>query len=303
VAVKKNILLFILAFGVFNKGVCSDIIADEVDYYQLAEKYSIGKEVERDFNKAVEYYMKAYENGNEESVIKLCGLYGFGAMDESMAAEMCQIAAKKDPIVSQYNLGFLYFAGIGVKRDVKKAMELFQYPAEQGHTSAEFGLGVIYLFEPEGEQNCHEALHWLKLAADNHYYEALYVLGMVYFQGKCVKQDHHKAFEFFTKAANPFYEKRPNKLVDFYDDKGETKSQNILAGMYYYGYGTDVNLDRAFYWFSKAAEQNYPEAIRNLAEFYANGVIVERDLKKADELYKKADEIERKEAETKRVQR
>jgi TPR repeat protein len=302
----KKIVLLVLVFGIFSKGIYADadteITADEIDYYQLAEKYYEGKQVKRDFSRAAEYYKKAYEDGNEDSAARLCAIYffetalnnGIGVDREAgIAAEMCAVAAENGDMHSQNNLGILYVMGVGVERDIKKAMEYFSASAKQGNTTAQHTFGVMSLGGAEIEQDCDAAIYWLNLAAQEHNYNALYMLGRLYFKGECVQQDYSKAFEFFTKASNPFNKKRSdNSVMTLYDNRGYAKAQDVLGAMYFFGYGTEVNPDMAFYWISKAAEQNQPNAIRNLAGFYENGVVVEKDLKKAEELRNKADELQ-----------
>jgi TPR repeat protein len=47
-------------------------------------------------------------------------------------------------------------------------------------------------------------------------------------------------------------------------EKGDSKSQYFMGEMHEYGLGTPPNLDEAFKWYAKAAEQGNPLAIRKL---------------------------------------
>ncbi|EXX52258.1 Skt5p [Rhizophagus irregularis DAOM 197198w] len=63
-----------------------------------------------------------------------------------------------------------------------------------------------------------------------------------------------------------------------------------LAKRYYNGEGTEKNLEKAFYWYQKAAENGYEKAMHNLAICYVNGEGTEKNLEKAFYWYQKAAE-------------
>ncbi|CAB4373554.1 unnamed protein product [Rhizophagus irregularis] len=54
-----------------------------------------------------------------------------------------------------------------------------------------------------------------------------------------------------------------------------------LAICYYNGKGTEMNLEKAFHWCQKAAENGYINAMFNLAMHYKNGEGTEMNLEKA----------------------
>ena len=47
---------------------------------------------------------------------------------------------------AQLNLGNLYYSGVGVAKDEKKAVENFQLAAAQGHALAQYSLGECYVY-------------------------------------------------------------------------------------------------------------------------------------------------------------
>lgn len=55
-----------------------------------------------------------------------------------------------------------------------------------------------------------------------------------------------------------------------------------------YGEGTEKDMFAAFDHYQKAAEQNLPQAMNNLAFFYESGIVVAQDQDKADELCRQA---------------
>ncbi|RIA87949.1 hypothetical protein C1645_827104 [Glomus cerebriforme] len=63
-----------------------------------------------------------------------------------------------------------------------------------------------------------------------------------------------------------------------------------LALCYYNGEGTEKNLEKAFYWYQKVAENGNEIAMNNLATRYKNGEGTEKNLEKAFYWYQKAAE-------------
>ncbi|EXX50137.1 hypothetical protein RirG_273700 [Rhizophagus irregularis DAOM 197198w] len=56
---------------------------------------------------------------------------------------------------------------------------------------------------------------------------------------------------------------------------------NNLAIFYENGEGIEKNLEKAFHWYQKAAENGNENAMNNLAICYESGEGIEKDLKKA----------------------
>ncbi|RIA78640.1 hypothetical protein C1645_842787 [Glomus cerebriforme] len=71
----------------------------------------------------------------------------------------------------------------------------------------------------------------------------------------------------------------------------QTDAMNNLAIFYENGFGTEENLEKAFYWYQKAAENGNSDAMCNLAIFYENGFGTEENLEKAFYWCQKAAEI------------
>ncbi len=55
-----------------------------------------------------------------------------------------ELAKQGDPR-AQYNLGFMYYEGLGVSKDSKEAFKWFRLAAEQRQGRAQHSLGVMYL--------------------------------------------------------------------------------------------------------------------------------------------------------------
>ncbi|CAB4380462.1 unnamed protein product [Rhizophagus irregularis] len=68
---------------------------------------------------------------------------------------------------------------------------------------------------------------------------------------------------------------------------------NSLAICYENGEGTEKNLEKAFYWYQRAAENDVKEAMFNLAKCYKNAKGTEENLEKAFYWYQKGVESDK----------
>lgn len=84
-----------------------------------------------------------------------------------------QAAATNGDSVAQYNLGNIYYEGLGVRRSHKKAMEWWNKSSLQGYAPAQYNLGELY-FTGEGiKRDFVEGCKWLKTAASQGHIDAV----------------------------------------------------------------------------------------------------------------------------------
>src|SRR5947199_223080 len=91
-------------------------------------------------------YQKVAEQGyaNAQCNLGACYSYGTGVeKDEQKAVEWFKKAAEQGYAYGQYNLGWCYEKGVGVKQDEQKAVELYEKAAEQGYVKAQ---NKVYFF-------------------------------------------------------------------------------------------------------------------------------------------------------------
>ena len=134
-----NVLILSLSLGLTLPAVSADFATtqalaeqDDADaQYRLGFKYYMGKGDGQDYFKALEWYLKAANQGN---------------------------------VKAQNNLGELYNKGKGVEQDSAKAFEWYLKAAEQGDAKGQFNAGALY-HKGEGiEQSDSKAIEWyLKL--------------------------------------------------------------------------------------------------------------------------------------------
>ena len=83
--------------------------------------------------------------------------------------------------------------------DVPDFQETLQV-AEQGNAKAQFNLGWMYANGQGVRQDDAQAVQWFGKAAEQGLAEAQYNLGLMYYHGRGIRQNHNLAKEWFGKA-------------------------------------------------------------------------------------------------------
>lgn len=268
---------------------------DAESQYQLGDFYASGSNrhenaygIKQDWDKAVEWYGKAGEQGHAEAKNGLANArYELGvnslngrdseenwkkAVDcfEKIQNELDSLDIDNDKkvfvknllladqgnIESQYLLGVCFIKGISVKKNTKKAVKWYKKAADHGYAKAQYKLGVLYSSSSSSdiEQNWQTAAYWFKKASDQGYAKAQFQLGMCLAAGKGVTIDWHKAVELFAKAA----------------DQGLADAQYRLGMCYMKGTGIDLDREKAQYWLEKAKDKGHSEAKTKLWRYFPN---------------------------------
>jgi TPR repeat protein/serine/threonine protein kinase len=192
--------------------------------------------------------------------------------DLRKAVELYQKAADQGNSVAQNSLGYLYEKGTGVTKDLSKAVELYQKAADQGNAVAQTALGYRYENGTGVAKDLSKAVELYRKAADQGNAAGQNNLGICYENGTGVAKDLSKAVELYQKAA----------------DQGSAFAQNNLGICYENGTGVAKDLSKAVELYQKAADQGSADGQNNLGICYENGTGVAKDLSKAVELYRKA---------------
>lgn len=112
--------------------------------------------------------------------------------------EILQKGALAGDAYAQLNLGAAYDNGIGVKRDIEKALHWYQQAAEQGLAEAQFNLAHLLVTE---EISSVAAAEWMQKAAEQGMTDAEYLLGVIYAEGLGVAMNKPEARVWLQKAA------------------------------------------------------------------------------------------------------
>ena len=145
--------------------------------YDLGRVYSTEKSGLKDDEKSFKFYEKA--------------LQGFIQIEP--------IAKKIKPYL-QYQIGMIYFQGLGNSVDNKKVVGYFEKSAELGNQYAKRLLAFEYINGKKFEQDIEKGIALLTECADSGDAFSCYKLGNLYLKGEIINQDLDKAEKYLLSA-------------------------------------------------------------------------------------------------------
>lgn len=162
------------------------------------------------------YRVKAMQ-GDPLYQAKLAGCYSDSkgvAWDMEQAVLWLRKAAEQGHTPSQYNLAFVFYAGVGlyttegqpdigpryVKQNRGEAVKWFRKAADGGHASSQAYLGRCYEIGQGVTKDQGEAIKWWHKAAEQGNAMALNCIGACYDNGDGVAKDEVEAYAYFNLA-------------------------------------------------------------------------------------------------------
>ena len=253
------------------------------------------------YKKAFECFVKAANLGYAKAQEKVGEYYMRGkgvGIDHHKAFEFFQKAADQGNEMAQYHLGICYKDGLGCKPSISAACRYFEESSKKGNSNAAYNLGLIY--STSGKKN--ESFPFLKYAAENGHAIAQYMVGILYEKGVGTEIDLKKAKEFLMMSAYNNNDQGQLCLGRFYKrhfprDKKKmkiafelfTKSANQGNNQAFFElalcYESKGDYQEMFKYLKKASNSNNPAAQFRLACFYFQGRFIEKNEKKAFELF------------------
>jgi TPR repeat protein len=205
--------------------------------------------------------------------------------DESI--EQLTAAAGKGDADAQYRLGQAYVRGIGVKKDLTKALEFIKQAADQGHAEAIGGVGYFHANGFGVKKDLAAAAEWFRKGAEKGGAKAQLNYGQALLNGRGVPTDEAGGLKWIEKALalglphawfikGEFYYHGIHGHQQSYTkarehlqkaaDADHASAENMLGSMYQEGLGEPADLAKAEYWFRKSAEQGDPKGMSNLGQ-------------------------------------
>lgn len=171
-----------------------------------------------------------------------------------------------------FNLGNLYEDGLGVSRDLARAVAYYQRGADQGSDKAAFRLGFLYWFGAPGlpPDRAKARPHLVRLAASGDQDAQRYL-----------REENIKASD---------DERSPSAIATLIQSAqaGDIRAQTKLAWNYEAGRGVPRDLALAAEWFQRAAAGGDGEAMYALSVMHATGAGRPRDAMQADHWLKRS---------------
>lgn len=257
---------------------------DDDGMWRLGVCFSMGRGVDKDYNKAYEWFSNSAKKNNANGIFGLGKIYYFGLgvnKNYLEAATLFKTAANLNQKGAMWRLGHCYEYGHGVEKNLKMAHDWYKKSAELGSSEGQWRLGQCYRYSRGAPRNIKEALKWYKKAADQGHEKAKEVYDQL----------NNNSFEIYTDGCTHIKNKEYKEAYEVFRSMSlDAYGQNGLGVCYAYGYFVEKDMEKAAYWFLKAARGGLGVAQFNIANCYYNGNGVNEDRKLAFHWYKKADE-------------
>ena len=183
-----------------------------------------------------------------------------------------RLAADQGLEDAQTNLVMFYLNGIGVEKNLEKAVFWAKKLAKSGEAFAQLNFGFMYLNGTGVKQDHTKGYEWVKKSAKQNFERAQLVLGELYERGVGVKEDAKAAAEWYLKAAK----------------QGNATGQFRVFINYVDGRGVEKDEAEAAKWCAKAAEKGLLNAERSMGYLLFDGTGVEKNLSESMVWFQKA---------------
>jgi TPR repeat protein len=201
--------------------------------YHLGLLYEMGLGVQQNYSEAARWYQKAAVQGDIKSQKRLIAMRKKGLTTEQQPAVPPQWQGSTTDAQSQYDLGVMYFMGIGVKKNYSTASEWFRKSANQNYPKAQHDLALMILQGKDVNHDALEAYKWFHLAANQGDGPSQYQLGLMlsHGKGKGIPQHFILAYMWFKIAATNGVEKAEAGQIQLAEKmtKEEVKEAEIEA--------------------------------------------------------------------------
>lgn len=291
---------------------------------KIADCYYNGDGIAKSYKEAFGWYLQAAELGERDAMCSLgiCCEFGQGvAQNKEDAVSWYTRSAEMGNVHAMFCLGDCYEWGTGVPCDGVEAVKWYTIAAEHGSSKAMLALGKFYRKhwseEPFKSGGSKKIIEWYTKAAESGSDKAMVELADCYMEGSYVNKDIDKAVELYMKAADLENGRAMKKLATFYE-KGIGVSKSLDNAAYWYKKSAKTGDNDAMFrygilrldssgiqddYLSSAGIDDYiSSALSGKVDFnynvafslfavatcHANGIGVDFDPFRAEELYKRA---------------
>ncbi len=182
--------------------------------------------------------------------------------DYAEGVKWLRMAADRGDAIAARILGFAYRYGHGVTKDEAQAVSWWRVAAGKGDAIASFEMSKSYLEGRGVAKSEAETLSYCRAAAERGENHAQLYLGYWYLVGYIVTKSNADALAWFRKSAV----------------QGNADAQSYLGTMYRDGLSVPVSYDEALRWFRFAIAHRSGAGCANLAYMYFDGKGVAKDV-------------------------
>jgi len=159
--------------------------------FEVGACYLNGIGVDKDADRAVEFFKMGAENGSPGAALTLGDMLEQGFInndgqriaDFDVAFQLFKIASDGGLAAGTYRMGLMYRDGKGVPQDMAAALTLMTDAACRGFDQAQMTLFYMYRDGCGTDRDMGRAIEYLKMAAEKRNEEAISKLEDLYFKG------------------------------------------------------------------------------------------------------------------------
>ena len=297
----KSIVKIVVAALIFGCSIHSATAQTAEEMFELGSNAFYSE----DYDKAMEWWLKAADAGNADAMYGVAVLYG-NRRDYAQALQWYAKAADKGQVAAIYETGVLFAHALGVKQDYALAFQLWQRAAIEGYVDAMYGLGVLYANGLGCDVDFARALDWLTKADAAGHPQAKETLEQI---EEFLRQSPDKQMNAeYIEGVRAFDNKDYAKAAQLWEKAAAVGSVDAMYGLgaLYFAYGDIVrgagegdknfkqDVATGIQWYTKAANAGHLKAMAELAHIYSFGVGIEINEQKANEWIEKVREANEK---------
>lgn len=225
------------------------------------------------YAQAAQDWQRAVETGDGQAALYIGLMHDLGrgvARDVQAARAWYEHGAALGNSVAMFNLGVLYDSGVGVPRDRSLSIAWYRKAAALGMGRAAYALGLIYKAGDGVPPDRNRALLYFRQALANGVTAARAHLASLGEPGGDARRDKGVAGDpgkdpglaAFDRAQDLLLERTPQALREAAAllrqaaDKGDLLAAYDLAYCYENGIGVQVDRQRAYVWYARAAQSS-----------------------------------------------
>lgn len=260
----ENAVAYEYQYGFYSEATLRQAQLGYVDAQNtIADSYYVGNGIEKNYQKAFEWYQKAANNGHLEAMNSLALMYDKGDVGKAsieQAEKWYKFAADQGHASSQYMVSLIYREHEKFQ-NLKLARDYLVRAANGGHTPAQYDLALHYEDGLHGSPKSEKlALKYYQLAAAKRYAKAMNNLALMYEEGRGVEQNTIEAL----------------RLYDQSFQLGDAVAAYNLGNLYYQGELVEKNYSKAsiYYEFVLKNSDNrqlIADSLKDLIEMYEQG--------------------------------
>ena len=243
-------------------------------YYYLGLLYKDGKGIKQNEKEAFRLFSLAQLELHPEATYEMGQCYELGtgtAKDETRAFEYYHAANARGSLEGELKVAKCYETGFGTTKNQTLALQTYVSLAKKDHPYAMYKIGMAYLQGDGVRKNIESAHSWLNKALINGSLDAMNQFRLM---GTRSKTDHRETHDLFQIAKELLNSNREQEALIYFTicaQEGNVDAYVYLSEQMKSTDHSKETLKKSFEYMLKAAKENHPYALFQIAKKYELG--------------------------------